>query len=263
MIRIVPVFSIALLCTFGVEGAKAQTTVTGDGDVTMDGLSVTGDGDVDLGGIKTDSEGNVTIDGGVGIGIGGVSITGDGDVDLGGVKTDSEGNVTIGDSVAIGNGVQIGLGDISVDADGGVVMPGLRVEADGSVSMGSEIDVEKMAEAMEQPGTPVNVSILFASGSADLTDKGKEQVALVAKAFSSLDEDAKVLVEGHTDSVGSDADNFALSNARSQTVVNELKLVHDVDVTLLMGGKGETSPVAENETPVGRALNRRVSFIRN
>ncbi|MBM7070419.1 OmpA family protein [Actibacterium sp. 188UL27-1] len=204
-------------------------TVTDDGDVTMKGLSVTGDGDVDLGGIKTDSEGNVEI----------------------------------GGDVSIGMGTVIGLGDISVDADGGVVMDGLRVEADGSVSMGSEINVGVLTEAMEKPGASVNISILFDSGSAELTAQGKEQVALVAEAFFTFDDDVRVLVEGHTDSVGSDADNFALSNARSQTVVNELKLEHNTDVTLLIGGKGESSPVADNDSDQGRALNRRVTFIRN
>lgn len=226
-----PLASTLSIAIFLASPLAAQVTVTGDGDVVMDGLSVTGDGDVDLGGIKTDSEGNVVIDGDV--------------------------------SVGLGIGSVIGLGDIAVDADGGVFMEGLRVEADGSVSMGSEIDVEMLTEAMEKPGASVNVSILFDSGSAELTSTGKEQVAQVAEAFFFFDEDVKILVEGHTDSVGSDADNFALSNARSQTVVNELMLVHDADVTLLMGGKGESSPVADNDSTQGRALNRRVSFIRN
>ncbi len=223
------VLSIAAVAAILASPTLAQMSITSDGDVSMDGLDVTSDGDVDLGGIRTDAEGNVVIDG----------------------------------DVSIGMGTVIGLGDIAVDADGGVMMDGLRVEADGSVSMGSEIDVEMMTEAMEKPGSSVNVSILFDSGSAELTEKGREQVALVAEAFFMFDEDVKVLVEGHTDSVGTDADNFALSNARSQTVVNELKLEHDVDVTLLMGGKGESSPVATNESVQGRALNRRVTFIRN
>jgi len=222
------VFSISILLA---SPLAAQISVTSDGDVAMDGLSVTGDGDVDLGGIITDSEGNVTIDGDV--------------------------------SVGLGLGSVIGLSDISVDADGGVFMEGLRVESDGSVSMGSEIDVALLTEAMEKPGASVNVSILFDSGSAELTPTGKEQVAQVAEAFFFFDDDVRILVEGHTDNVGSDADNFALSNARSQTVVNELLLVHDVDVSLLMGGKGESSPVADNDSPQGRGLNRRVSFIRN
>jgi len=162
-------------------------------------------------------------------------------------------------SVGLGIGSVIGLGDIAVDADGGVFMEGLRVESDGSVSMGSEIDVALLTEAMEKPGASVNVSILFDSGSAELTPTGKEQVAQVAEAFFLFDDDVRILVEGHTDNVGSDADNFALSNARSQTVVNELLLVHDVDVSLLMGGKGESSPVADNDSPQGRGLKARNS----
>ena len=229
MIRTASLLSIALLCTFAAQTAQAQISVTEEGGVVIgDALNI-----------------------------------GEGGVDIGDITTDSEGNVTIGDGVFVGGDGEISVGDISVDADGGIVLPGVRVETDGSVSMGSEVDVEKMTETMQEPGASVNVSILFASGSADLTGKGKEQVALVAEALSPFGEEVKVLVEGHTDSVGTDADNFALSNARSQTVVNELKLVHDVDATLLMGGKGESSPVAQNDTDEGRALNRRVSFIRN
>ncbi|MEJ6402867.1 OmpA family protein [Yoonia sp. 2307UL14-13] len=235
--RLVPVILSLVLAV----PAAAQVSVTGDGDVSLPGLSVTGDGDVEIGEITADGDGDVTIGGSLNAGAGGASI--------GGLVAGADGNVA--------------LGDISVGADGAVIMPGMRVEADGSVSMGSEINVAAMTEAMETPGASVNVSILFDSGSAALTADGKAQVAQVAEAFFIFDEEVKVLVEGHTDSVGSDADNFALSNARSQTVVNELKLVHDVDVTLLIGGKGESSPVASNDSAEGRALNRRVTFIRN
>lgn len=246
--------SLAILSLVFAVQANAQVSVTGDGDVSLPGMSVTGDGDVELEGL---------------------SIAGDGEVEIGDVATTGVSGVTVGSGLTAGaDGAGIGglvagadgnvdLGQISVSADGAVVMPGMRVESDGSVSMGSEIDIAAMTAAMEQPGASVNVSILFDSGSAELTPQGKAQVAQVAEAFFMFDEDVKVLVEGHTDSVGSDADNFALSNARSQTVVNELKLVHDVDLTLLMGGKGESSPVASNDSAQGRALNRRVTFIRN
>lgn len=222
---------LIFLTTMIAAPATAQISISEDGGVAMDGLLSTGDGDVDLGGIVTDSEGNVAITG---------------DVDI-----------------SAGIGAVVGVADIDLSLDGGVLLDALRMEADGSVSMGSEIDVDLLSETLSRPGASVNVSILFNTGSADLTAKGEEQVARVAEAFFFFDDDVKVLVEGHTDSVGSDADNFALSNARSQTVINELVLVHDVDVTLLQGGKGESSPVADNETTQGRALNRRVTFIRN
>ena len=70
----------------------------------------------------------------------------------------------------------------------------------------------------------------------------------------------KVTVEGHTDSIGSDAYNQKLSEKRAQTVYNYFTS-KGVDASRLTAvGKGETSPVADNKSDEGRFKNRRVEL---
>ncbi len=75
--------------------------------------------------------------------------------------------------------------------------------------------------------------------------------------------DVKVKVVGHTDSDGADAANLDLSKRRAAAVKNELARNFNVNADrLVTDGMGENQPVAPNDTPVNKALNRRVEFIR-
>jgi len=69
-----------------------------------------------------------------------------------------------------------------------------------------------------------------------------------------------ISVTGHTDSVGSEAYNLALSERRAQTVVNYLEQ-RGVNPNIIQArGMGKSNPVASNATPAGRAQNRRVEI---
>ena len=73
--------------------------------------------------------------------------------------------------------------------------------------------------------------------------------------------DLTVGVEGHTDSVGSDAYNQKLSERRAQAAVDYL-VSKGVDASRLQPtGYGESKPVASNDTAEGRAQNRRVDLV--
>ena len=75
--------------------------------------------------------------------------------------------------------------------------------------------------------------------------------------------DVKVKVVGHTDSDGADAANLDLSKRRSDAVKNELARNFNVNADrLVTDGMGENQPVAPNVTPVNKALNRRVEFVK-
>jgi outer membrane protein OmpA-like peptidoglycan-associated protein len=75
--------------------------------------------------------------------------------------------------------------------------------------------------------------------------------------------DVKVKIFGHTDSDGDDAKNMDLSKRRAASVKNELVKSFGVNGDRLeTDGLGETKPVAPNDTPVNKALNRRVEFIK-
>jgi outer membrane protein OmpA-like peptidoglycan-associated protein len=66
---------------------------------------------------------------------------------------------------------------------------------------------------------------------------------------------------GHADNQGSSEYNSELSNKRAVTVRNYMMEKGVSSERLIVVGKGESEPVATNETPEGRALNRRVAFV--
>lgn len=75
--------------------------------------------------------------------------------------------------------------------------------------------------------------------------------------------DVRVKIFGHTDADGQDATNLDLSKRRAASVKSELANSFGVNADRLeTDGLGETKPVAPNDTPVNKALNRRVEFIK-
>ena len=72
--------------------------------------------------------------------------------------------------------------------------------------------------------------------------------------------DVRIAVEGHTDSVGTDAYNQGLSERRAEAVVEYLAAGGIARGRMSAKGFGESKPVASNETEDGRAQNRRVEF---
>lgn len=83
-----------------------------------------------------------------------------------------------------------------------------------------------------------------------------DQIAQVLKTNASM----RVLVEGHTDSVGSDAANLKLSDARADAVRLYLVGQGVESARLTSQGFGETKPIESNRTARGREINRRVEF---
>jgi outer membrane protein OmpA-like peptidoglycan-associated protein len=75
--------------------------------------------------------------------------------------------------------------------------------------------------------------------------------------------DVKVKIVGHTDADGADAANLDLSKRRAASVKAELGKTFGVNADrLVTDGMGESQPVAPNDTPSNKAMNRRVEFIK-
>ncbi|MBO7611383.1 MAG: autotransporter domain-containing protein, partial [Elusimicrobia bacterium] len=100
----------------------------------------------------------------------------------------------------------------------------------------------------------------FKFGTTELSEEGKGKLKEVAQEIKNYP-DADVLIEGHTDSIGSDEVNQKLSEQRASSVATSLKKDYKITNNISVIGKGEKEPIASNETEAGRAKNRRVEII--
>ncbi|HEX7297152.1 MAG TPA: OmpA family protein [Pyrinomonadaceae bacterium] len=103
------------------------------------------------------------------------------------------------------------------------------------------------------------VAVNFRVNSAVLSPEAKSQLdTLAQKAVAA--KGYMIEVAGHTDSTGSDAKNFRLSQSRAEAVVQYLAVAHKIPLRRFVTpmGYGRTEAVADNTTASGRAQNRRV-----
>lgn len=105
--------------------------------------------------------------------------------------------------------------------------------------------------------------VYFAFNSAALDPASDRALASVADILT-RHRDWSVVIEGHTDSIGGDAPNRALSERRAAAVRDRLVTRHRIDGSRLQSaGYGASKPREPNETIEGRARNRRVELARN
>ncbi|WFA07890.1 flagellar motor protein MotB [Tissierella sp. Yu-01] len=126
--------------------------------------------------------------------------------------------------------------------------------------LNAEVDVR-----YDDEGVFVDIkdAILFDTGSAQLKDSGINVLNMLEGLINDFEND--IVVEGHTDNVPINVrqypTNWELSTARAVSVVRYLSEVEDIDPGRLSArGYGEHSPIAPNDTPQNRALNRRVNL---
>jgi outer membrane protein OmpA-like peptidoglycan-associated protein len=103
-------------------------------------------------------------------------------------------------------------------------------------------------------------NVFFETNKADLR---KESRAELNKLRLLLTENPsmKIEISGHTDNVGSDADNLSLSEKRAKAVRDFLIQNGIATERLTYRGYGKTQPVDSNDTETGRAANRRTAFL--
>ncbi|MDH5601069.1 MAG: OmpA family protein [Gammaproteobacteria bacterium] len=99
----------------------------------------------------------------------------------------------------------------------------------------------------------------FRSGTAVIPKTSEQLISKVDSIIKKLDAE-KVVVQGHTDSVGSAKVNKKLSKERAAAVAKYLSSLRG-GYKLTYSGYGESHPIASNETPEGRATNRRVDLV--
>jgi len=174
----------------------------------------------------------------------------------------------------------------AIGAGAGAVVGGLIGKAAGSTVAGAIIGaavggaaglwigdyMDKQAEEIERDieGAKVErigegIKIMFSSGilfdvdKASLKDDSKAELSELAQILNKY-EDTDILIEGHTDSTGSEEYNLTLSRQRAQSVSNYLAARNVIPTRFTIMGYGESQPAAPNDTESGRRLNRRVEI---
>lgn len=133
-------------------------------------------------------------------------------------------------------------------ADAADAVQPAAVEAPAAPAPTARIDTRQFSEMA-----------LFDTDSATLNADGRSMMDSLFTALSEYKGITGISVIGHTDSVGTEAYNQALSEQRAASVAAEISTQYPgarIDVR----GMGESSPIASNDTPEGRQQNRRVEI---
>ncbi len=101
--------------------------------------------------------------------------------------------------------------------------------------------------------------VTFATGSAAVQPGLHDELSRIAKVLRDYPQ-TRIVVEGHTDNVGSDAANMDLSRRRADAVKNLLAQKGVAPSRIQTAALGETMPIAPNDTAAGRQRNRRVEI---
>lgn len=119
-----------------------------------------------------------------------------------------------------------------------------------------------VSQTIMASGRYVSHGILFDTGSDRLKAESAPAIQSIAKALGT-NPALSLLIEGHTDAVGNAAANLDLSKKRAEAVKAVLVSQFAVDnARLATNGLGATKPIDSNDTPLGRAQNRRVEFVK-
>jgi outer membrane protein OmpA-like peptidoglycan-associated protein len=125
-------------------------------------------------------------------------------------------------------------------------------------------DLAKFATVKQEPrGMVITLSgsILFATNKSDLLPSAQMKLNEVAAALSKQDSTSTMVVEGYTDSQGTATYNQDLSQRRARSVRDYLISRGIASDRVTAQGFGLTRPIADNESPEGRANNRRVEIV--
>ncbi len=122
-------------------------------------------------------------------------------------------------------------------------------------------DVDAIAAIGAAMRLNLDSNVLFDSGKSQLKPAGIEALKKLANSIQVLKR-GSVIIEGHTDDVGSEQSNQTLSLARAKSVSSELKkLITSSTFKWREKGMGESKPLIENISEENRAKNRRVEIL--
>lgn len=142
-----------------------------------------------------------------------------------------------------------------------IVLPGAVVSKDGTDDGIEDYKGEFDDASRTDEGVMVTLSsdLLFPTNSSYLTDNAKSELDKLADILKENSKDIRV--DGHTDATGTAEYNQWLSEKRANSVKAYLEDSGLSSGRISTQGHGQEKPVADNKTPEGRKLNRRVEVI--
>ena len=127
----------------------------------------------------------------------------------------------------------------------------------------AEMERDLQGAKVERIGEGIKITfdsgILFDVDRAELRPIAKHNLTELAAILNKYD-DTNVLIEGHTDSDGSEDHNLTLSERRARTVASSLAEQSVQNARMNVRGYGESQPVADNASSAGKQANRRVEI---
>ncbi len=121
---------------------------------------------------------------------------------------------------------------------------------------------KSMREQLDETGKVVTHGILFDSGSSKIKGESFKTLKNIGNLLTD-DPELRLSIEGHTDSDGADDYNLNLSQQRAESVRTYLISQYGIAADRLEAkGWGESKPIDTNNTPEGKANNRRVEFVK-
>jgi len=124
-----------------------------------------------------------------------------------------------------------------------------------------EVPVERVVEVAKvvEVERVIFPGVAFHFDSAELTDLGKGQVYLAAQRYKDQS-DVTIVIEGHTDNIGTDEYNQKLGMRRADAIMKEL-VIFGIDAGKMSTvSLGESKPMVSQDNPWAHAVNRRVEF---
>lgn len=180
-------------------------------------------------------------------------------------------NTEKGAAIGAGAGAVVGgaIGQATGNTARGAILGAIVGGAAGAIigqrmdRQAAEMQQELPDARIERVGEGILVTfdsgILFDFDSATLRPEAREKLRRLAESLKKYP-DTEVLIVGHTDSVGPEAYNQRLSERRAEAAASFLMQQGIRPSRIRTIGKGETEPIASNDTETGRQLNRRVEI---
>ena len=119
--------------------------------------------------------------------------------------------------------------------------------------------VAKTRRTEEGIVTELKGDILFPTGASNLKQQASGRINVISNILKKYPEN-RIIVIGHTDSVGSSQSNQALSLQRAESVRSQMISSGIAGSSVSVVGRGEAQPIGNNKTKMGRAKNRRVEI---